>query len=171
MYQPHIIPWSEVSLAREAWRYAGKRVVVTNGCFDLLHVGHLRYLSQAKALGDILWVGVNADESVRSLKGPTRPIHAENERAELLSGLRVVDAVTIFTEKRATRFIERVSPDLYVKGGDYTPESLDPEERAALLGCRAVIRILPLVPGKSTTATLLRLQPSAVTEDALPKYD
>ncbi len=151
-----IVSLKEVAALREQWRREGHRVVATNGCFDLLHVGHLRYLSQARAFGDRLWIGLNSDASVRQLKGPTRPVTTQEDRAEVMASLRVVDAVTIFDGMRATEFLEAVKPDVYVKGGDYTIESLDPDERAVLerIGCR--IEIVGLVPGKSTTATLQR---------------
>ncbi|HWL52971.1 MAG TPA: phosphoribosylglycinamide formyltransferase [Chthoniobacteraceae bacterium] len=132
----------------------GKKLVFTNGCFDLLHVGHLRYLRQARALGDALVVAVNGDASVRALKGTGRPLTPENERTELLAALECVDYVTIFPEKRVTRLVETVRPHLYVKGGDYTPGTLDAEERAALEKVGAAVSILPLVPGRSTTAIL-----------------
>lgn len=150
-----ILPQDVISFRQEL-RLHNKHVVVTNGCFDLLHVGHLRYLTEARNLGDFLWIGLNADSSVRELKGPTRPINSEQDRAEVLAALRVVDAVTIFQDKRATEFIKLVEPDVYVKGGDYTVESLDAEERAALEQCGTEIAILPLVPGKSTTAMIER---------------
>ena len=127
------------------------RVAFTNGCFDLLHIGHIRYLAAAKQLGDILVVGLNGDESVRELKGASRPINTEFDRAELLSALEMVDYVVIFRDKRATRLIKELRPDIYAKGGDYTIEMLNPEEVAALREIKARIEILPLVPGKSTT--------------------
>nr|WP_202214824.1 adenylyltransferase/cytidyltransferase family protein [Methylacidimicrobium sp. AP8] len=130
----------------------GKRFVATNGCFDLLHVGHLRCLAFARSLGDLLWVGVNDDESVRAQKGENRPIHPDVERAELLAGLRVVDLVTIFSGRRATAFLRAVRPAVYVKGGDYRPETLDPEERQALESMGVEIQFFPLVTGRSTTA-------------------
>ncbi len=138
-------------------RAEGRRVVATNGCFDLLHVGHLRYLGQARALGDFLWIGLNGDESVRDLKGPGRPLVPEDERAELLAAWRIVDAVTIFPGVRATEFLRAVEPDIYVKGGDYTPESLDPGEAAVLRACGARIEIVSLVPGHSTTALVHKM--------------
>ncbi|HEY8966123.1 MAG TPA: adenylyltransferase/cytidyltransferase family protein [Candidatus Methylacidiphilales bacterium] len=153
-----IIPLSEAAAFRATLRQSGRRVVATNGCFDLLHVGHLRYLTQARERGDFLWVGLNADASVRELKGPTRPVNTEADRAEVLAALRVVDAVTIFPDVRAVRFLEAVAPDLYVKGGDYKPETLDAGERAAVAAGGGTIEILPLVPGKSTTATLERIK-------------
>jgi len=132
-------------------RYPGKNIVLTNGCFDLLHVGHVRYLRAAKKLGDVLVVGLNGDASVRELKGPNRPINSEGDRAELLSALQMVDQVIIFPEKRATRLIKELRPEIYAKGGDYTVESLDREELSALKEVGTRVEILPLIPGKSTT--------------------
>jgi D-glycero-beta-D-manno-heptose 1-phosphate adenylyltransferase len=139
-------------------RRAGQRLVLTNGCFDLLHVGHVRYLQQARKLGDFLAVAVNGDESVRSLKGAGRPLNSENDRAEVLAALDCVDFVTIFPAMRATEVIKALRPAIYVKGGDYTLESLDPEEVAALQDARAEIKTLPLVPGKSTSSLIERMQ-------------
>lgn len=144
-----------------AWRDAldreGRRVVLTNGCFDLLHVGHVRYLQEARALGDALVVALNGDASVRELKGEGRPVNTAADRAEILRALACVDRVVVFDEKRATRVIDAIRPHLYAKGGDYTPESLNPEERAALDRAGSEIRILSLVPGQSTSATLRRM--------------
>lgn len=151
MLSGKVLSLDEVAAFREVLRLEGRKVVATNGCFDLLHVGHLRYLSEARARGDFLWVGLNGDASVRELKGPTRPLVPEADRAELLAAWRIVDAVTIFPEVRATSFLSVVQPDVYVKGGDYTAESLNPEEAAALKACGAKIEIVQLVPGKSTT--------------------
>ena len=136
----------------------GRRLVFTNGCFDLLHVGHVRYLQQARALGDALLVAVNGDASVRALKGPTRPIHGEHARAEVLAALSCVDFVTIFHTERVTDLVSAIRPQVYAKGGDYTVDSLDPGERGALDQVGAEIRILPLVPGKSTTGTIAKWQ-------------
>ncbi len=146
-----VLTLDEVPAFRTKLREEGRQVVATNGCFDLLHVGHLRYLTDARERGDFLWVGLNGDASVRELKGPTRPLVPEADRAELLAALRVVDAVTIFPSMRATEFLRVVQPEIYIKGGDYTPESLNPEEAAALRECGARIEIVRLVPGKSTT--------------------
>jgi rfaE bifunctional protein nucleotidyltransferase chain/domain len=140
------------TLARE-----GKRLVVTNGCFDLLHLGHVRYLQAARALGDALAVGVNGDASVRLLKGEGRPLNNEHDRAEVLAALRCVDYVAVFPEVRATQFLERVRPAIYVKGGDYKPETLNPEERAALAKIGAEIRIIPFETGYSTTGIIERM--------------
>lgn len=141
---------------RERLHRAGKRLVFTNGCFDILHVGHVRYLQQARALGDALVVALNGDASVRALKGPTRPINGEDDRAEVLAALGCVDFVTLFHTPRVTDIIRVIRPHVYAKGGDYTPESLDPGERGALLEAGSEIRILSLVPGRSTTAILAK---------------
>jgi rfaE bifunctional protein nucleotidyltransferase chain/domain len=152
-----VIPLQEVAPYREKLRHEHGKIVATNGCFDLLHVGHLKYLTQARALGDFLWVGLNGDASVRELKGPGRPLVPEADRAELLAAWRVVDAVTIFSAVRATAFLRAVQPDIYVKGGDYTVASLNAEEAAALTDCHAQIEIVGLVPGKSTTSLVTKM--------------
>ena len=137
---------------------AGKKLVATNGCFDLLHLGHVRYLQAARALGDALVVGVNGDDSARELKGPGRPLNNEKERAEVLAALECVDFVTIFPELRATRFIETAAPAIYAKGGDYTAETLNTEERATLQKIGAEIRIIPFEKGYSTSRLIERLR-------------
>jgi rfaE bifunctional protein nucleotidyltransferase chain/domain len=149
-----IVSASDLAQIRNSLDVDQRRLVFTNGCFDLLHVGHVRYLQQARALGDALVVAVNGDESVRTLKGPSRPINPEGDRAEVLAALDCVDYVTIFHTPRVTDVVSIVKPHVYVKGGDYTPESLDPGEVAALKSAGSEIRILPLVPGRSTTATI-----------------
>ena len=115
----------DVRRLRDRLDAAGRKLVFTNGCFDLLHAGHVRYLNQARALGDAMVVAVNSDASVRALKGPARPVNNENDRAEVLAALRVVDAVVIFDDERATRLIEAIRPHIYAKGGDYTVDSLN----------------------------------------------
>jgi len=147
---------SELAAIAARFAAAGKRLVFTNGCFDLLHAGHVRYLQQARALGDALLVALNGDVSVRALKGPTRPINNEADRAEVLAALACVDFVTVFHTERITEIARVIRPQIYAKGGDYTIESLDPGERGALQEVGAEIRILPLVPGKSTTGILER---------------
>ncbi|HEX8296028.1 MAG TPA: adenylyltransferase/cytidyltransferase family protein [Chthoniobacteraceae bacterium] len=148
----------ELAALRDQLERQGKRLVFTNGCFDLLHVGHVRYLEQARALGDALLVAVNGDASVRALKGPARPINPEQDRAEVLAALECVDFVTVFQSERVTELAREIRPHVYAKGGDYTVESLNPEEVAALRAAGSEIRILPLVAGKSTTATIGRMQ-------------
>src|SRR3984957_5459659 len=145
---------AELSRISEEMRASGRRLVFTNGCFDLLHVGHVRYLQAARALGDALLVAVNGDASVRALKGPARPINNEEDRAEVLGALGCVDYLTIFHAERVTELVRIIRPQIYAKGGDYTVESLDPGERGALEEVGADIRILPLVPGKSTTSII-----------------
>lgn len=140
----------QAQMAREAWRAAGQRVVMTNGVFDLLHVGHTRYLAQARALGDALIVGVNSDESVRLLKGPERPILPLDERAELLAMLRVVDGVVPFSESTAHALLDTLRPDIYVKGGDYTPDN-PPPEAALVRAYGGEVQLLRYIPGRSTS--------------------
>ena len=139
-------------------RAVGQKLVATNGCFDVLHVGHVRYLQAARALGDALLVGVNGDESAHKLKGPGRPLNGERERAEMLAALECVDFVTIFPELRAKRFIEMAAPAIYATGGDYTAETLNAEEQTALQKIGAKIRIIPFEKGYSTSSLLERLR-------------
>ena len=155
-----IVSMKELAAISNEMRAAGKKLVVTNGCFDLLHVGHVRYLQAARKLGDALAVGLNGDESVCALKGKGRPLNCEQDRAEVLAALSSVDYVAIFPEVRATRFLETVRPALYVKGGDYTSENLDAEERAALEKSGAEIRILPFVEGYSTSRLIEKIEPN-----------
>ena len=167
-----VLPLDELTAALEAERAAGRRIVLTNGCFDLLHVGHVRALRQCRALGDVLVVGVNGDGSVRRLKGPPRPFVPAAERAEVLAALAVVDYVTVFPEQTAERLAALVRPDVYVKGADYAraagapaavPEipEIDedrlPEARVVRAAGGAVV-LLPLTPGHSTSALVERIQ-------------
>lgn len=138
------------------WKAQDKTLVFTNGCFDLLHVGHLHLLEQAKAMGDLLIVGVNSDESVRALKGQGRPIVPEAERAELIAALECVDAVTIFPELTANALLQLVQPDYYVKGGDYTEQDLP--EAETVVGYGGFVVILPYEPNHSTRALIARIR-------------
>ena len=158
MHRGRIVTAEELAQLRDEADRAGRRLVLTNGCFDLLHAGHVRYLQQARELGDALAVGLNSDRSVRELKGEGRPINRQDDRAEVLAALGCVDYVVIFDGKRATDVLRTVRPHVYAKGGDYTPDSLDPEERAALAEAGSGIKILPLVPGRSTTSVVERLR-------------
>ena len=158
MSREKILSVAEVVCQREALAAQGRRLVFTNGCFDLLHVGHIRYLRAAQTLGDALVVAINGDASVRALKGPGRPVNPEQDRAEVLAALGCVDFVVLFDTERVTELVRAIRPHVYAKGGDYTVASLDPGERAALGEVGAEIRILPLVPGKSTTGTLERMK-------------
>jgi D-glycero-beta-D-manno-heptose 1-phosphate adenylyltransferase len=152
-----IIPRKQLIEWRLAIRAAGKKLVVTNGCFDLLHLGHVTYLQTARNLGDALLVGVNDDNSVRGLKGAGRPLNTEADRAGVLAALQSVDAVCIFSEVTAADFLSAAEPDIYVKGGDYTLESLNQDERRIVEGAGGRIAIIPLVSGKSTTALLHKI--------------
>jgi len=149
-----IIDLQELSERSKQLRAAGKKLVATNGCFDLLHVGHVRYLQAARGLGDLLVIGLNGDRSVRELKGDGRPITTERDRAEILAALHCVDLVTIFPETRATKFIAASHPAIYVKGGDYCSETLNEEERDLLKEIGAEIRIIPFEAGYSTSRLL-----------------
>ena len=151
---PKIVKLEELSDRCEKLRSAGKKIVATNGCFDLLHVGHVRYLQAARALGDVLVVGLNGDRSVIELKGAGRPITTQQDRAEILAALVCVDLVTIFPEIRATKFLAAVRPAVYVKGGDYTPRTLDEEEGAILKEIEAAIRLIPFEAGYSTSGLI-----------------
>jgi rfaE bifunctional protein nucleotidyltransferase chain/domain len=131
------------------WRAQGETIVFTNGCFDILHVGHARYLEQARALGDHLVVGVNSDRSTRALKGPERPIVPEAERAEMVASLRAVDAVSIFDEELPDELIRAVRPHIHTKGGDYREEDLPEAKVVREYG--GEVRVLALVPDHSTT--------------------
>jgi rfaE bifunctional protein nucleotidyltransferase chain/domain len=145
-------PW------REQLRRSGRKLVVTNGCFDVLHLGHVTYLQAARNLGGALLVGVTSDAGVRSLKGPGRPLNNEHDRAGVLAALASVDGVLIFSELDARAFLQAVRPDVYVKGGDYTIDTINQDERRLLEQLGVQIAILPAVPGKSTTALLQKMQ-------------
>ena len=151
---PKIVELEELSKCCDKVRSAGKMIVATNGCFDLLHVGHVRYLQAARAFGDVLVVGLNGDRSVRELKGTGRPLRGENDRAEILAALQCVDVVTVFPQIRATQFLAAVRPAVYVKGGDYSSETLHGEEREILKQIGAEIRLIPFQAGYSTSALI-----------------
>jgi D-glycero-beta-D-manno-heptose 1-phosphate adenylyltransferase len=153
-----ILAPDHLAVVTESLRAQGRNVVLTNGCFDLLHAGHVRYLQAARALGEALVVAINGDDSVRALKGEGRPLNTERDRAEIVAALECVSYVVIFPEVRAAGLLEKVRPSIYVKGGDYTPATLHPEERAALEKIGAEIRILPFQPGYSTSALIERMK-------------
>jgi D-glycero-beta-D-manno-heptose 1-phosphate adenylyltransferase len=152
-----IIAWESLPEWRTTMRASGKRLVVTNGCFDLLHVGHVTYLESARRQGNALLIGVNGDAAVRQLKGPDRPVTPEGDRAAVLAALESVDAVCIFADSTATRFLAAAQPDIYVKGGDYTLDTLNQDERRTVERAGGKIVIIPFVPGKSTTALLKKI--------------
>ena len=134
-----LVDIEEAARRAAEWRGRGRRVVLANGCFDLLHVGHVRYLSAARGLGDALVVGLNSDASVRRLKGPGRPVMAADERAELIGALAAVDLVVVFDDDSADALIARLRPDVHAKGTDYTEESVP--ERAAVLAAGGRVAI------------------------------
>ena len=151
---PKIIELEELCDRCLQLQSSGKKIVATNGCFDLLHVGHVRYLQAARALGDFLIVGLNGDRSVNELKGAGRPITSQRDRAEILAALACVDLVTIFPDIRATKFLTAIRPAVYVKGGDYSASTLDQEERAVLKEFGTDIRLIPFQEGYSTSVLI-----------------
>ncbi len=134
------------------YRTQNKKIVFTNGCFDLLHVGHVRYLEQAKALGDILIVGINSDASVKTLKGPTRPVQNESDRAEILASLKAVDHTVIFSEETPLLLIQQVRPNLLVKGGDWKPDQIVGSDFVLANG--GEVKSLQFIQGRSTTSII-----------------
>lgn len=156
-FREKIISWEELPAWRSGLRASGKKLVVTNGCFDLLHPGHVTYLESGRNLGDALLVGLNGDESVRQLKGEGRPVNCEADRAAVLAALQSVDGVCVFSDRTATRFLAAAQPDVYLKGGDYTLETLNPDERRTVEKASGRIVIIPFVPGKSTTELLKKI--------------
>ena len=158
-----ILNREELLRAREGLRAEGRRLVFTNGCFDILHVGHVRYLSAARALGDALLVAINSDASVRALKGAGRPILNESERAEILAALEAVDFVTVFEEESPRKLIAELLPDVLVKGGDYELDEIHGREEVEAAGGRVLA--LPFVEGASTTGIIERVK-AAVDERA-----
>ena len=156
-FREKIIVWEKLPGWRKQLRASGKKLVVTNGCFDILHLGHVTYLESARNFGDALLVGVNGDEAVRGLKGAGRPVNSENDRAAVLAALESVSGICIFAEKTAVKFLAAAQPDIYVKGGDYTLDTLNHDERRAVEAAGGKIVIIPFVPGKSTTALLEKI--------------
>jgi rfaE bifunctional protein nucleotidyltransferase chain/domain len=156
-FQKKIIPWEKLPEWRAAIRSSGKKLVVTNGCFDLLHLGHVTYLENARNQGDMLLIGVNGDDAVRKLKGADRPVNSQNDRAAVLAALESVSGVCIFADSTATRFLAAAQPDVYVKGGDYTLDTLNQEERRTVEQAKGRIVIIPFVPDESTTALLKKI--------------
>ncbi len=150
-----IVSRAELIIRRREWKGNGRRVVFTNGCFDLLHPGHVRLLEQARALGDALVVGLNSDRSVRELKGDARPLVPEAGRAEVLAALETVDAVTIFDEPTPRELIAALEPDVLVKGGDWRPDEIVGREEVEAAGGRVVV--VPTLEGYSTSALIARI--------------
>lgn len=156
-FREKIVAWEQLPGWRSQFRAAGKKLVVTNGCFDLLHLGHVTYLESARNLGDALLVGLNGDHSVSLLKGAGRPVNNEQDRAAVLAALESISGVCIFQERTASRFLETAQPDIYVKGGDYTLETVNQEERRIVERLGGRVAILSLVRGKSTTSLLEKI--------------
>ena len=142
---------------REALRAEGRTLAATNGCFDILHAGHVNHLQAARNEADTLIVGLNSDRSTTELKGPDRPIHTEADRASVLAALESVDAVFVFDDLRATNFLQIAQPDVYIKGGDYTVDQLPAEERAIIEAQGGRITVLGHLPGKSSTEIARRI--------------
>ena len=158
--------WTRTDLATEVQRRqaAGERGVFTNGCFDLLHLGHVRYLQEARALGDFLVLGLNSDESTRRLKGPARPLVPERERAEILAALTCIDYLTIFDEPTASALIESLRPAIYAKGGDYAnagntqPDLSRLPEASIVMQYGGKVQLIPYLPAHSTTALIQKIR-------------
>ncbi|MDQ8195160.1 adenylyltransferase/cytidyltransferase family protein [Coraliomargarita sp. SDUM461004] len=154
---PKWLSLDDAIVERQRQRDAGHTMVMTNGCFDLLHVGHISYLKASRDLGDQLWVLINSDESVRALKGPTRPIESEAERAYCLGALSCVDYVVVFNNPRLVTEIKQLQPDIYTKAGDYTLDTLHQGERAAFEAVGTQIQFLPFLEGFSTTKMIEKI--------------
>ncbi len=150
-----VLSLDDMSNRRVELRGARKTLVFTNGCFDLLHLGHVRYLRQAKELGDAMVIGLNSDSSIRRIKGDDRPIQSQGERAEILAALECVDYIVIFDEPTAERTVAILAPDIYVKGGDYALDELPEAKIVESYGGK--VTILPLVQGHSTTGIIERI--------------
>ncbi len=152
MIVTNVLNRDELREAIAQCRKGKKTIVATNGCFDILHVGHLYLLNQAKTLGDILVVGINSDKSVTRLKGPERPVVTEKERAQIVASLKVVDFVSIFDEETAVELLKAIKPDIYVKGGDYNLENLPEAEPVISAGGK--VKFVELAPRKSSSGLI-----------------
>jgi rfaE bifunctional protein nucleotidyltransferase chain/domain len=153
-----IIDLPQAKVWRADLKAKNLKLVITNGCFDILHRGHAEYLMQARALGDALLVLINSDSSIKELKGPSRPIIDEYNRAYMLSALEAVDSVVMFDTQRCDNMFVELCPDIYVKGGDYTLETINAQEREALQSVNVDIRFLPFIKGFSSTEIINKLQ-------------
>jgi rfaE bifunctional protein nucleotidyltransferase chain/domain len=153
-----VLTRDELQQVVRAEKDANKTIVTTNGCFDILHVGHVRYLKKARQLGDVLIVAVNTDASVKRLKGEKRPLNSENDRAEILASLECVDFVTLFSEDTPVEFLKIVKPNFHAKGGDYDPKNL--AETPIVESFGGQMRIIDLVPDRSTTGLIAKIDKS-----------
>lgn len=149
---PRVLNDSNLTASVDAYKKENKKIVFTNGCFDLLHIGHVTYLEEAKSLGDILIVGINTDASVRVLKGPTRPIQNENDRCAILAALKAVDHTVLFAEDTPLNLIKKIKPDVLVKGGDWKIEQIVGSDFVMSYGGQ--VKSLNFIDGKSTTAII-----------------
>jgi len=149
-------PLHEAQKKLEEWRMQGKRIVFTNGCFDLLHPGHINYLQKSRALGDVLIIGLNDDDSVRRLKGPTRPINPLSDRAIMLTALKSVDMVVAFPEDTPLELIKSLMPDVLVKGGDYEPDNIVGGKEVRESGGEVIV--MPFVDGHSSSELIERIK-------------
>jgi D-glycero-beta-D-manno-heptose 1-phosphate adenylyltransferase len=154
-YQTKILPLSELQRKGDEWRAAGKTIVFTNGCFDILHAGHIASLTEAASQGDVLVVALNTDSSVKKLKGETRPVNSEMARASVMAALEVVDAVTLFSDDTPRELIITLMPDVLVKGGDYKVEEIAGAQEVLANGGRVVIN--PIIKGYSTTSIIEKI--------------
>lgn len=152
---PYIPSFSELITIIEDERKKGKKVITTNGCFDILHLGHIRYLEKAAQHGDILVVGVNSDASVKKIKGESRPVNSQEDRAEVLAALKSVDYTFIFDEPDPVRFLSKIKPDVHVKGGDYSMEQII--ERETVEANQGQVVLVPMVPGRSTSGIIEKI--------------
>lgn len=155
-YLAKVVSWEELAKRLKSIRSAGQKIVFTNGCFDLLHSGHVRYLAQARSLGDVLVVGLNSDRSVRSLKGPGRPIRTQDQRCELLAALESVDFVVVFDEETPYKLIESVGPDVLVKGGDWPLAEIVGAD--LVQGRGGQVLSLSFIEGESTTSLIEQIK-------------
>ena len=153
-----LIKQTELDNVIKSLKAKNKTIVTTNGCFDILHVGHVRYLEQAKSYGDILIFALNSDKSVKKIKGENRPINNENDRAEVLSALRSVDYVVLFDETSPIDLLLKIKPDVHTKGADYNIETLP--EAKGIIEAGGRIEFIPFVQGKSTTAVIEKMKQS-----------
>ena len=150
-----ILTWKELKREADRLRGEGKKIAFTNGCFDILHVGHVRYLQEARRTGDILILGLNSDASVRAIKGDRRPLVPQQERAEVVAALAAVDYVTVFDETTPLKLIEHLRPDCIVKGGDWQEEEVVGRDAVRSWGGKVVI--VPMIEGASTTGILEKI--------------
>jgi D-beta-D-heptose 7-phosphate kinase/D-beta-D-heptose 1-phosphate adenosyltransferase len=155
-FSDNILTKDQLAVQAKRWREAGKKIVFTNGCFDILHRGHLQILTTSASFGDVLVVGINTDASVRKLKGPLRPVNDEGFRSLMLASLKYVDAVVLFDEPTPLSIIEAIMPDVLVKGGDYTVNQIVGAEEVMQNG--GIVEIVPIVKGFSTTKLIEAIQ-------------